>query len=345
MVKSKGLGKGLGALFGNGNFSSAQSEKPPVEKAVAKKTVAKKAVSKKTVSKKTLDEKMVEEKTASKEKVLPKETALTTEKYQMISLEKIIPNPKQPRTKFYEESLAELAESIKNSGIIQPLILRPQADGSYFIIAGERRFRASKLAGLKEVPAVLRTLDDSELLKQALIENIQREDLNILDEALALQNLKEEHGFTQERLAEVTGKPRSSIANTLNVLHLPALTKEALKENRLHFGHAKLLHGLATEEEQLFWTEQILQKAFSVRQAEEAIKKWKETPEKKEKLSVKAEEDASVAMYVKAIEEKLIASLQTKVRLQHKGEEGEIKIFYYSNEELNELLEKFHIKL
>lgn len=339
MVKSKGLGKGLGALFGNVSASKPETkmEKLSLEK--------EKKASNKNISKKNSSNKNISSKNTKKEKTLPADPTLPVEKYQMISLEKIIPNPKQPRTKFYEESLAELAASIQNSGIIQPLILRPQADGTYFIIAGERRFRASKLAGLKEVPAILRSLDDSELLKQALIENIQREDLNILDEALALQNLKDEYGFTQERLAEVTGKPRSSIANTLNVLHLPELTKQALKENRLHFGHAKLLHGLVTEEEKLFWTEQILQKAFSVRQAEEAIKKWKETTEKKEKLSVKAEEDASVAMYVKAIEEKLIASLQTKVRLQHKGEEGEIKIFYYSNEELNELLEKFHIKL
>lgn len=340
MAVSKGLGKGLGALFGG----TANKNTPQNNETIQKAPVQNKKAS---PSKVKNTEKTATKVKSSKKQSPIEQTEQTTakEQYKYLPLVDIYPNPHQPRRQFHDESLLELAESIKNAGIIQPLIVRPQANGKYLIIAGERRYRASKLAGLTEVPAVIRELDDRNLLKEALIENIQREDLNVIDEALALKTLKEEHGFTQELLSEVTGKPRSSIANTLRVLTLAPNIQDALKEDLLSFGHAKLLMGLENAEEQLKVASQILQKSFSVRQTEEYLKKIREARTQKPEPVEEKPVDEYLALYVKDLEERLIRQLQTKVQVQMNKRGGEIKIFYYSNEELENVLDRLNVKL
>lgn len=341
MASHKGLGKGLGVLFGGGK--QGIEEKKQVNQVLTDlKPVKEKKV--KDSSKTSRIKTEIKTKTKLEEDTKPE--SLTKEHYQYLSLKDIEPNPYQPRKQFNDESLLELSESIKHSGLIQPLIVRPQGNGKYLIIAGERRYRASKLAGLQEVPAIIKKIDDRNLLKEALIENIQREDLNILDEALALKALKEEHGFTQEMLSEVTGKPRSSIANTLRILSLSKFIQEALKEKQISFGHAKVLMTLESEEEQEKVAQDILKYAFSVRQTEDYLEKLRQAkPYKVRKQEAVSEMTDEWKVYVKDLEERFIQRLNTKVQVQAKNKGGEIKIFYYSNEELSNLLEKLDIRL
>ena len=193
-----------------------------------------------------------------------------------IAISQIKANPNQPRREFDPEALQELADSIKEIGIIQPITLRKMDDGTYQIIAGERRFRASQLAGLTTVPAYIRTADDENVMEMALIENIQREDLNSMEIALAYQHLLEEYDLTQEKLSERVGKKRTTIANYLRLLKLPAQIQVALKNRELDMGHARALLALDNPIEQIRLFEEIQTFGYSVRKVEELIKKKKE---------------------------------------------------------------------
>ena len=198
-----------------------------------------------------------------------------------IAISKIKANPNQPRREFAPEALQELADSIKEIGIIQPITLRKMEDDTYQIIAGERRFRASQLAGLTTIPAYIRTADDENVMEMALIENIQREDLNAMEIALAYQNLIEEYDLTQERLSERVGKKRTTIANYLRLLKLPAQIQMALKNRELDMGHARALLSLDNPVEQIHLFQDIQIMGYSVRKVEEIIKKKKEAKESK----------------------------------------------------------------
>ncbi len=189
-----------------------------------------------------------------------------------IEIDKIEPNPEQPRRNFDEESLQELAISIRELGIVQPLSLRSMADGRYQIIAGERRWRAASLAGLATVPAYVRTASDSEVTEMALIENIQREDLNAIEVALAFKKLIETYNLTQERLSERLGKKRATIANHLRLLKLPAEIQLGLRDHKLDMGHARALLGVDNPKQQLKVYNQILKEGLSVRRVEEIVK-------------------------------------------------------------------------
>ena len=189
-----------------------------------------------------------------------------------ISIDQISPNPEQPRTTFDEEALEELATSIRELGIIQPLTLRKVGDDSYQIISGERRYRAAKLAGLESVPAYVRTANDSEITEMALIENIQREDLNAIEIALTFKKLIDQYHLTQERLSERIGKKRTTIANFLRLLKLPAEVQLGLRDKRIDMGHARALLSLEEPKEQLKLYNEILKKGLSVRKVEEAVK-------------------------------------------------------------------------
>ncbi len=205
-----------------------------------------------------------------------------------VSIEQIEANPWQPRTTFDEEALAELAKSIREVGIIQPHTLRKIDENRFQIIAGERRFRASKLAGLKKVPAYIRESDDAGMLEMALVENIQREDLDAIEVALSYQRLIEECQITQELLSERVGKKRSTISNYLRLLKLPAVIQKAIRERELSMGHARAIINVNDPDTQTMLFKQILKYDFSVRKVEEIVRKLnEEEPEKAEKKEEK----------------------------------------------------------
>ena len=189
-----------------------------------------------------------------------------------VPVNKIKANPNQPRREFAAEALNELAESIRQIGIIQPITLRKMDDGTYQIIAGERRWRASQMAGLSSIPAYIRTADDENMMQMALVENIQREDLNAIEIALAYQNLIEQYDLTQEKLSEKVGKNRATIANFLRLLKLPAQVQMALQNKEMDQGHARALLGLSKPSLQVKLFNEIKEKGYSVRQVEEMVK-------------------------------------------------------------------------
>ena len=197
-----------------------------------------------------------------------------------IEISQISPNPEQPRNTFSEEALEELASSIRELGIIQPLTLRSVGDNAYQIISGERRYRAAKMAGLHTVPAYIRTANDSELTEMALIENIQREDLNAIEIALTFKKLIEQYHLTQERLSERIGKKRATIANFLRLIRLPAEVQLGLRDKIVDMGHARALLSLDKPSLQLKLYNEIIKKGLSVRQVEALVKQWQEAEEK-----------------------------------------------------------------
>ena len=200
-----------------------------------------------------------------------------------IALEKIYPNPDQPRRTFDEEALEELALSIKEHGVISPITLRKESNNRYMIIAGERRFRAAKIAGLAAIPAYIRTAKDEQVMEWALIENIQREDLDAIEIALAYQRLMDEYSLTQERMSERVGKKRATVANYLRLLKLPAEIQLGIKEKKIDMGHARAILGSPSPERQLSIYKRIVQDGLSVRKVEEIVSASKLESSKKEK--------------------------------------------------------------
>ncbi len=200
-----------------------------------------------------------------------------------IEISKIEPNPYQPRTEFNMEALEELSASIKLLGLIQPITVRPLPDGRFQIISGERRFRASQMAGLATIPAYIRKTDDQGMLEMAIVENIQREDLDSIEVALSFQRLIEECNLTQEAMAERVGKKRATVTNYLRLLKLPAEIQFAIRAKKISMGHAKALLSLDTDKEQLKFANQIIEQDLSVRQIEQKIQNLGKKKEKKEK--------------------------------------------------------------
>ena len=198
-----------------------------------------------------------------------------------VELAKIIANPNQPRRTFDQEALQELADSIKAHGVISPITLRKNDDGSYMIIAGERRFRAAKLAGLNTIPAYIRTAKDEQVMEWALIENIQREDLDAIEIALAYQRLIDDYNLTQEKMSERVGKKRATVANYLRLLKLPAEIQIGIKEKKIDMGHARAILASESTEQQLYLYKRILEEGLSVRKVEELAAE----PKKEKKAS------------------------------------------------------------
>ena len=251
-----------------------------------------------------------------------------------LKISEIEPNRSQPRKEFDEKALSELAESISEHGLLQPLLVRPLTLGGYEIVAGERRYRACRMAGLTEVPVIIRELSESETMELALIENLQREDLTPLEEAMGYEVLMNEHGFTQDEVSKSVGKSRPAIANALRLLKLPEGVKELLKENKISSGHARALLSLENEENMLELAELIVAKDLSVRQTEKLCKnaskeKKPEAPEKK-------------PSYYSMVELALNEALGRKISIsKNKGKEGGVlQIEFYSDEELTELSNK-----
>ncbi|MBR5323917.1 MAG: ParB/RepB/Spo0J family partition protein [Muribaculaceae bacterium] len=255
-----------------------------------------------------------------------------------INIDLIKPNPDQPRTEFDEEALIELSTSIKELGIIQPVSLRKMGDGSYQIIAGERRYRAAKLAGLKSMPAYVRTVEDETVMEMALIENIQREDLNAVEIALTFQKLIEQYNLTQEKLSERIGKKRTTIANYLRLLRLPAEIQLGLKNKVIDMGHARAL--LATDDAslQLKLYEEIKLNGYSVRKVEERVKEMGQETKTVEKPSKKS--NPNYDTYSK----ELISLFKTRVKIVcDETGKGKISIPFKNEKEferIKELLNK-----
>ncbi len=255
-----------------------------------------------------------------------------------IELSKIQPNPDQPRALFEAETLDELAASIRALGVIQPITLREIGADKYMIISGERRYRASLAAGLTAIPAYIRTAEDDNVVEMALIENIQREDLNAIEIALAYQKLIDQYGLTQERLSERVGKKRATIANYLRLLKLPAEIQVGLKDKRIDMGHARALIPVEDPEIQLALYEQIVQDGLSVRQVEEYVRGLADGTANV-KTPSKAKAKASASEEFDLLKEHLSNFFQTKVQLvcNNKGK-GKITIPFASEEELEKLI-------
>lgn len=260
-----------------------------------------------------------------------------------IALSSIVPNPNQPRRDFDEEALQELADSIREIGIIQPITLRDMGDGTYTIIAGERRWRASKLAGLQTVPAYIRTVDDENMMEMALVENIQREDLNSLEVALAYQHLMEQYGLTQERLSEKVGKNRATVTNYLRLLKLPAAIQMALKDKVIDMGHARAILPLEDPKLQIKVFESIKQDGLSVRKVEQMVKELMEGGTVKTKGGqVKMRGSNKMSGEFNALKDSLSAFFGTKVQLTctDKGR-GKISIPFSNEADLTRIIELF----
>ena len=261
---------------------------------------------------------------------------------QRIPLDQIEVNPNQPRKDFDEVALSELAASIKMHNIIQPLTVTAIPNGKYRLIAGERRFRASKIAGLKDVPVYIRDINESQILELALLENLQREDLNAIEIAISYKRLMDDLEYTQEKVAERMGKERSTVTNYIRLLKLPPDIQVAVRNGVISMGHARALINVDVVDKQLFIFSEIKNKALSVRQTEDLVRKIYTGGGASVKSSVKA---ALPAAY-KKIEDNLASSFSTKVKLTHnKKGNGSILFEYYSLEELNGLLEKLNINV
>ena len=296
-MTNKGLGRGLGSLFGG-----LDDEEEKVE--VAKK-----------------EPKKVEE---------PKEAGAPQE----VDISLIDRNPKQPRKTFNSEQLEELSQSIKNCGLIQPIIT-VKRDNRYMIVSGERRWRASKLAGLKKVPIIVRNYTDSEIAEVALIENLQREDLNPIESALAIKELIDNYNLTQEQISEKIGKSRSAVTNTLRLLSLSPQVIQMIKDGRLSAGHGKILVAITDEETQYRIATMAVEGKISVRELEKYLQTIANRPEKKTNKK-------QLSLELIDFGNKLQQTLATKVQIKGTERKGKILIEYYSKDDLNRIYNLFN---
>ena len=296
MAVKKGLGKGLGNLI------------PESDKEAQKTKVVEKVVEK---------------------KVIVKEPAET-----IVKINEVEPNKNQPRRTFDEDALLELAESIKQHGVIQPLIVKKR-DKYYEIIAGERRWRAAKMAGLKEIPIVIKDLSDQEIMEVALIENIQREDLNPIEEAQAYQRLIKEYNYKQDELAERVSKSRTAVTNSMRLLKLCDEVQQMVIEDMLSTGHARALLAIENPEEQYNIAQKVFDEKLSVRDVEKLVKNLHKPEKAKKKI-----DDEALKIIYQEIEEKLKQALSTKVSITGKEKgAGKMEIEFYSHEDLDRLVD------
>lgn len=313
MGKTKrGLGKGLGAFFGEEVIQEVSKEEEKTERTIPTRT-----------------------RPSTKEKTAEKEIMKEDSKEITLKLSKIEPNREQPRKDFNEEQLKELADSIKNYGILQPLLV--QKKGNYYeIIAGERRWRAAKIAGLKEVPVVIREYSEQQAVEIALIENVQREDLNPIEEAMAYQRLIQEFHLKQEEIAERVCKNRTTIANSMRLLNLCEDVQQMLIQGVISSGHARALLSVENPETQLTLAKKIEKDCLSVREVEKMVKLL-EKPEKKKKEKV---QDEQLELIFKDLEDRMKTVMGTKVNISRKDKsKGRIEIEYYSEAELERIVE------
>ena len=277
----------------------------------------------------------VEIKSTDVEKKQSKTEKITHDTIVFVDINNIRPNALQPRTVFDEEKIEELANSIATHGVIQPLVLKETPKGGFEIVAGERRWRAARKAGLKQVPGIVKELTAEQLVVVALIENIQREDLNPIEEAEAIQRMCEEFGLTQEAVSKSIGKSRPYITNLLRLLKLPQQLQNMVLEGKLSNGHARALIGVSDGKKQIALAEKIVSEGLSVRETEKLVQQTEEN--KKPPQKKRPEKQIEIIN----IEEELKGIFGTKVELKHKGKSGKLEIAYFSRNELERLIEIF----
>lgn len=261
----------------------------------------------------------------------PSEPGENQESICFLSINQIDPNPHQPRQEFDEAEMQELADSIALHGVIQPILVTPYQHGRYTLVAGERRWRASRKAGLSEIPAIVRTMDDRALREIALIENLQRVNLNPVEEAESISLLMQEYGLTQENVSERVGKSRSAVANALRLLSLPPAVLQMVRDGSLSSGHARAVLSVPGEDCQLAFAKEIIAQGCSVREAEKRAKLWKEAP------SHPGKKKAVLDLHLRTAQEELQQRLGTKVEFSGTPEKGKISISYFSPYELERL--------
>lgn len=259
-----------------------------------------------------------------------------------IAIDKLVPGVYQPRKNFEKESLQELADSIKENGIIQPIAVRKRKEGGFEILAGERRWRAAQMAGLHEVPAIIKTLTDREALQVALIENIQREDLDPIEEAESYQRLIQEFSLSQQEAAEKVGKERSSVANSLRLLGLPHELREMLTAKQISVGHAKAILSLTDKARQVGLAKKVAENGLSVRSLENEIKGLQKPAAKAVSSNTAAElTKADLAGKLAAeLADQLQKALGTKVEINYKAGKGNVQVFFYTDDQLTQIYEK-----
>jgi len=260
----------------------------------------------------------------------PQSSTEAGERVEQVNIGLIRPNPNQPRQHFDHAALEELVVSIKAHGIIQPLIVTRLTDGSYELVAGERRWRAAQVAELKTVPVIVRDVKKQESLEMALVENVQRQDLNPMEEAAAYLRLQDEFGLTQEEIARRVGRSRPQIANLLRLFKLSPEIQEALRQGQLTLGHAKVILSLETPVEQMRFFKQIESQGLSVHLAEL----------QRQRVKVRGHARQSASPEIKSLEAELQRSLGTKVRIKQRGKQGVVELMFYSLEELAGLVRK-----
>ena len=255
----------------------------------------------------------------------------------MMDITKVEPNREQPRQKFDEDALLELAESIKQFGVLQPLLVQ-EKDGYYEIIAGERRWRAAKLAGVKKIPVIIKKLTAQEIMEISLIENIQREDLNPIEEAMAYKRLLTEFNLKQDEVAERVSKSRTAVTNAMRLLKLNDKVQQMVIDEMLTTGHARALLGIDDQEKQYVLAQKIFDEKLSVRDTEKLVKSIQN--EKKNRTNVRKEIDPKLEAIYHDLEEQMKGILGTKVSINHKDEEkGKVEIEYYSQDELDRIID------
>lgn len=252
-----------------------------------------------------------------------------------LPIEKVQPNASQPRKFFAPDSISDLADSIRTHGILQPISVRLLASGYYQIISGERRWRAAREAGMEEVPVLIVEADDRKAMELGLIENLQREDLNPMEEALGYHALISEYGLTQDGVSRQVGKSRSAVANALRLLGLPEDMKALVEENKLSAGHARAILSLSDEDAKWALAQQIMDKSLSVRQAEEAARLWNQAPKRKEV----PERDGDSIDYAAIAAQELADCLGRKVKIVSGKRKGRLELEYYGVDDLNDLLD------
>lgn len=261
-----------------------------------------------------------------------RESMSETERVREIPVESIDPNPEQPRERFDERQLGELAESIRRHGVLQPVVVRRRED-RFQLVVGERRFRASKLAGRSTIPAIVRDIGDDDTLKLALLENLQREDLNPVEEARGYSALREGHGLGVQEIADLLGRSRSAVSNSIRLLDLPPRVIELIEKGMLTAGHARAILSISGEAAQVEWAEKTVSQGFTVREIEQAAPSGKRRRRRNRKA------DPQIA----ALEERAELELGTRVRIAPRSKGGVIHIDYYSNEELVSVLERMGV--
>lgn len=252
----------------------------------------------------------------------------------MLNIIDVQPNANQPRRNFDDEKLDALADSIKANGIIQPIIV-VKHDDMYMIVAGERRWRAARKAGLKEIPAIVQDYSDKQIMEVALIENLQREDLNPVDEAMGYKTLMNMFSLTQEQISERIGKSRSAVANSLRLLNLSEDVLNLIKEGKLTEGHAKVIMSLKDPSEQLAAANAVINKRLSVRETEQLVKAKLNPP----RTIIKP--NRQLVEYLSDLEDNISKTMGTRVKIHHKNGKGKIEIDYYSNDEFERIVEYF----